>query len=105
VKFSFKPLCVMALLFFKLAQAAVLPVPTHVSPCPQHSMQHLAAGTDSMSHAPCCKFTGCDCLQAPALTGPMPQAICFVGAAEPISPRSIGLPPNLSGNFLRPPIP
>jgi hypothetical protein len=105
VKFSFGPLCVMALLFFKLAQAAVLPVPTDLSPCPQHSMQHVAAGVDSMSHAPCCKFAACDCLQAPALAGPMPQAIRFVGAAEPISPRSFGWPPNPSGKFFRPPIP
>jgi hypothetical protein len=105
VKWSCKPLWVMALVCFKLAQAAVLPVPTQISPCPQHAMQLLSAAVDALSHTSCCKSVACDCLQAPALTGPTPQAIGLAGAAEPIGARAIGLPPDPSGKFFRPPIP
>lgn len=104
MKSLLKPLCVMALLVCKLAQAAVMPMPAQLNPCPQHSMQQLHSGGETMPHATCCKFAGCECLQAPALAGPGLSACVFVGATHSTAVLPSGLALNLAANFFRPPI-
>jgi hypothetical protein len=99
-----KPLCVIALLVCKLAQGAIVALPAEINACPQHSMQQMATGTKSMSHPPCCRFAGCDCLQAPALAGPGLQTTEFVGATVSSAPVPRGQRLSLANRFFRPPI-
>ncbi|HWW19312.1 MAG TPA: hypothetical protein VNZ06_00785 [Steroidobacteraceae bacterium] len=99
-----KPLCVIALLLCKLAQAALVPIPTELNTCPRHSMQQRMVGSESMPHASCCKFSGCDCLQAPALAGPGLSAAVFAGTADCASVLHSDQPRRLAGWFFRPPI-
>jgi hypothetical protein len=105
VKSLLKPLCVIALLVCKLAQATIVTMPVEINTCPQHSMQQMLTGNDSVQHAPCCKFAGCDCLQAPALAGPELQTPVFVGAADSSAPALSGQLLTPAGSFFRPPIP
>jgi hypothetical protein len=105
VKSLLKPLGVIALLVCKLAQATIVPPPPvqHDS-CPQHSMQQMMSSHESTQHAPCCKYSGCDCLQAPALAGPGLQAPVFVGATDSSALAPAAQLPGPAGSFFRPPI-
>jgi hypothetical protein len=105
VKAALKPLCIVAILLCKLAQGAVLPLPAQVSACPHHSMQHLSAGEGTLLHAPCCKYAGCDCMQAPALLAPAPMDLGFVGAADSTEALPADLLLTPAATFFRPPIP
>ena len=104
MKSLLKPLCVIALLVCKLAQAALVPMPAQLNLCPQHSMQQMHSGGEAMLHASCCKFAGCECLQAPALAGPGLSASVFVGTTRSTAVLPSGLALNLAANFFRPPI-
>jgi hypothetical protein len=108
VKSLLKPLCVIALLVCKLAQAALLPMPADIGPCPQHSMHSMTMADtqthdQSMHHAPCCKLT-CECLQTPAMAGPWVQPPVFVGAVRADAVLQAAWPVPVAGNFFRPPI-
>jgi hypothetical protein len=105
VKSLFKPLFVIALLVCTLAQAAMVPIPAELNTCPQHSMQQMASSGESMSHASCCKFTGCECLQAPALASLGPAAPAFPGAADCTAALYSGVVLTLACSLFRPPIP
>jgi hypothetical protein len=105
VRGALKPLCIVALLLCKLAQGAILPLPAQVRGCPHHSMQHLSVGAGALPHALCCKYAGCDCMQAPALAAPAPMDFGFVGAADSTAALPADLPFSPPGTCFRPPIP
>src|SRR5580658_9509568 len=105
---ALRPLCVVALLLCKLAQAAIVPLPVEVSSCPHHTMQQVlvidSVGNQTQWHSSCCKHVGCACLQAAALLGATLPSVGFVGTAESTAALPAGSKPAPSASLFRPPI-